>query len=246
MDPPATEPEAEPAEDADDSACAWGIPDTVVATGVGLLTCLSLGLLAGLATIGPTGSWPRPRRFATRGLEQQTARADVQALQDAVTIFVMRNHRLPTLDELVTADERGETYLRNMTEAPRDPWGTAYAIRQGDRLSQFEIVSYGPDRQEGTKDDISSRAERAFHRDMDRILAAAWLFAQQHQRVPALAELLTADHLPGQSELPRDPWGTPYEIRAKAPYTDLEVRSHGPDRLPDTPDDVRCKGWTPR
>ena len=122
-----------------------------------MVVIVILGLLAGIVAPAVLGRQAEA--------EEQTARNDIGSLMDAVTIYVMKNRRLPTLDELVTPDEKGETYLRNMTEAPKDPWGTPYEIRQGDRLSQFEIMSYGPDRQEGTEDDISSktlkdRAER--------------------------------------------------------------------------------------
>lgn len=114
-----------------------------------MVVIVILGLLAGIVAPAVLGRQAEA--------EEQTARNDINSLQDAVTIYVMKNRRLPTLDELVQPDEKGETYLRNMTEAPKDPWGTPYEIRQGDRPSQFEILSYGPDRQEGTEDDISSR-----------------------------------------------------------------------------------------
>ena len=118
--------------------------------------------------------------------EEQQARNDISSLHDAVTIYVMKNRRLPTLDELVTPNEKGETYLRNMTETPTDPWGTPYEIRrrdsersskttaplpgwerdaanerlQEDTLSQFDILSYGRDRRQGTEDDIASTGRR--------------------------------------------------------------------------------------
>ena len=111
-------------------------------------------LLALLPSLGPP---PPTRQVGWLRSPAEVVRADIDGLQDAVVVFVMRNRRVPTLDELVQPDERGETYLRNMTEAPRDPWGTPYEIRQGDRLSQLEIQSYGPDRQAGTEDDVSSK-----------------------------------------------------------------------------------------
>jgi hypothetical protein len=41
-------------------------------------------------------------------------------------------------------------------DAAIDPWGSRYALRR--RASSFHVVSVGPDRRQGTKDDIVSDA----------------------------------------------------------------------------------------
>ena len=81
------------------------------------------------------------------------AKVDVKQIADTAKVFKLNNNRLPTIEELVTPDEKGKTMIENLT---KDPWDNDYVIRELER-GQFEVISWGPDKAEGTEDDISSK-----------------------------------------------------------------------------------------
>ncbi len=83
------------------------------------------------------------------------AQTDVKAIYDAASMFKLKNGKIPSLEELTTPDEKGHSYLDDNIEA-KDPWGNDYFIREGEK-NKFEVLSLGPDKSEGTDDDISSR-----------------------------------------------------------------------------------------
>ena len=91
--------------------------------------------------------------------EERVARVNVNGISEAVTLFMMRQtgrRELPTLEMLITPDERGYRYLEGFAENPKDPWGNEYEIRPGDRPGLFEVICYGPDGLSDTDDDINS------------------------------------------------------------------------------------------
>jgi general secretion pathway protein G len=79
------------------------------------------------------------------------AEAEVQSIASAVKEFSMNNNgRLPeTLDQLVTPDENGLTYLEDRTEVPVDPWGNEYWYEPDPNGISFEVGSYGADGEPG-------------------------------------------------------------------------------------------------
>lgn len=83
------------------------------------------------------------------------AQTDVKAIYDAAQLFKMKNSKIPTVEELQTPDDKGQSYLDDSYET-KDPWGQDYVIRETDR-GKFEVLSMGPDGSEGTEDDISNR-----------------------------------------------------------------------------------------
>ncbi len=89
------------------------------------------------------------------------AKSDVASLKQVVDTYMIRNmtnRELPTWEELITPDDRGYAWLEGYSEAPKDPWGNEYELRQGDRgRRDFEILCWGPDGMSDSEDDISSR-----------------------------------------------------------------------------------------
>jgi general secretion pathway protein G len=83
------------------------------------------------------------------------AQTDVKAIYDAAQLFMLKNTKVPTLEELKTPDEKGHAYLDENYET-KDPWDHEYFIRETEN-HKFEVISMGPDGSEGTQDDISSR-----------------------------------------------------------------------------------------
>jgi general secretion pathway protein G len=87
---------------------------------------------------------------------ERTAAMNARLLADAVKMFYVDHSRLPDLDELTGGDGR-KVYVENL---PIDPWGNAYALRAGDRKGAFHIVSAGPDRVDGSEDDVTSQPQQ--------------------------------------------------------------------------------------
>ena len=92
--------------------------------------------------------------------EEDAARLQVLNYHEVVEVFVIRERRVPTFEDLIEPDEKGEAYLKQITEPPTDPWGNLYEIRSGEYPLQFEVISYGPDGQADTEDDISSKTAK--------------------------------------------------------------------------------------
>ncbi|MEY2714126.1 MAG: hypothetical protein RIT24_469 [Planctomycetota bacterium] len=90
------------------------------------------------------------------GAKVTKAQGDIKILYDQAKIYRFRNSKIPTLEDLTTPDAKGHSYIENMG---KDPWDNDYVIREIDR-NTFEVVSWGPDRQEGTEDDLSSKGEK--------------------------------------------------------------------------------------
>lgn len=94
--------------------------------------------------------------------DKKAAIADVARIYDAVQQFMLRNNnRIPTMEELITPDDTGYAYLPNQEEPPVDPWGNEYEIRTDPNFSHIPIVvCWGPDGQQDTEDDITSKNMR--------------------------------------------------------------------------------------
>ena len=86
------------------------------------------------------------------------AKADVKAIADAVGWYRSKSGKMPdSLEVLATKDEKGVSYIN---ELPRDPWDHDYILREGDTPRDFEVISVGPDGNENTEDDISSKQKK--------------------------------------------------------------------------------------
>jgi general secretion pathway protein G len=85
------------------------------------------------------------------------ANSDVNMLADQVRMYYVKQSRLPeSLEELVTKDEKGNSMIERL---PTDPWNTPYELVEGDTRREFEVISCGPDKSQGTDDDISSKGK---------------------------------------------------------------------------------------
>lgn len=82
---------------------------------------------------------------------KKEARIEIGQLSQMVESYYLTTdpHKLP--DQLEDLNDKN---LVKGGEIPTDPWGNEYVYRKNGR--DFEIISAGPDGQEGTEDDISS------------------------------------------------------------------------------------------
>lgn len=107
----------------------------------------------------------------TRRSEQAritAAKADIAAIETALDAFEVDNGRYPNSQEGLGALSVAPTglsgwkgpYLKRST--PKDPWGNAYVYRipGQNNTSSFDLLSFGPDGQEGGGDDIDNWSER--------------------------------------------------------------------------------------
>ena len=101
-----------------------------------------LGLLATLIVPSVMDSDARAR--------QSKADVDLHSIADAVRMYWLDNHRLPTWTELVTPDAQGHPRLEDV----RDPWDHAYVLGPGVSASTLEVRCLGPDGVQGTEDDL--------------------------------------------------------------------------------------------
>lgn len=121
-----------------------------------LVVMVIIGLLAGL--VGP-------RYFAQVGKSQvKTARAQINALEQALDQFRLDLGRYPTTEEGLNAlmvDPAREPgwsgpYLKKTP--PADPWGRAYNYRAPGEHSEMDLYSYGKDGRAGGSGDDSDIA----------------------------------------------------------------------------------------
>ncbi len=119
-----------------------------------LLVVVIIGILVALAA----------PRLAGRSEEAriQAAGADLEGgIALALDLYEMDNGRYPLkLDDLTekppTAAHWKGPYLKR--GLPKDPWGEAYLYRYpGQGSAGYDLLSKGPDQQEGTADDIRNK-----------------------------------------------------------------------------------------
>ena len=80
--------------------------------------------------------------------QRSTAQANITAIADALGQYaIMNGNRYPdSLEELVTPDENGNTFL-NMRKLPKDPWGNDYMYEPPNPPAETRprVYSYGKD-----------------------------------------------------------------------------------------------------
>lgn len=121
-----------------------------------MLVVVIIGILA--AVIGPrlTGR--------TQGARVSATNASIRSLASVLGTFEMHAGRFPTTEEGLDAllekpadlndDEWEGPYLR---EWPRDAWGEDFIYRSpGELNSDYDLISKGGDKREGTEDDIDN------------------------------------------------------------------------------------------
>ena len=122
-----------------------------------MVVIVILGVLASLVVPNLMGNKDRADR--------QKAVSDIVALENALDMYKLDNHRYPTtdqgLDALVVAptlapfaeNYNPEGYIRRL---PTDPWGNEYVLISPGEHGAIDISSTGPDGEIGTADDINN------------------------------------------------------------------------------------------
>ncbi|HET6203962.1 MAG TPA: type II secretion system major pseudopilin GspG [Planctomycetota bacterium] len=84
----------------------------------------------------------------------QIAKTEIMNIGQAIEQYMINNGSLPeSLEPLVTPDQNGVTYLKDMTATPNDPWGFPYVYEKDPNGRTFEVKSYGKDGEPGGEED---------------------------------------------------------------------------------------------
>lgn len=110
-----------------------------------MVVVVILGLLAGLVGPAVLGA------FSDSQVEK--ARADLSSIHSAATRYVLKNQRIPEIEDLMEKDSNGQPWILG-GEIPTDPWQNQYYIVRLEGRLNFAVTSWGPDALEGTDDDM--------------------------------------------------------------------------------------------
>jgi len=95
----------------------------------------------------------------------QKVKSDVVALENSLDMYKLDNGIYPSteqgLEALVSKPEgtpepryyREDGYIKRL---PQDPWGNEYILNNPGEFSKIDILSVGPDGEEGSEDDIGN------------------------------------------------------------------------------------------
>ncbi|KAA0514953.1 type II secretion system major pseudopilin GspG [Enterobacter kobei] len=120
-----------------------------------MVVIVIMGVLASLVVPNLMGNKDRADR--------QKAASDIIALENALDMYKLDNHRYPTteqgLEALITAPAqapRAENYNPDgyIRRLPADPWGNDYILISPGEHGAIDIMSTGSDAETGTEDDI--------------------------------------------------------------------------------------------
>jgi len=121
--------------------------------------CRLLTILLVVAGLGLLTTFLPPRVYPLVGAApEEHAHNEVMRIKEVVELYVVKTgDRNVTLEKLVQEDAKGWRYLEGTNDqAPKDPWGTPYEIRPGDKPHKWIVLSAGPDKHWNTDDDIRS------------------------------------------------------------------------------------------
>ena len=97
--------------------------------------------------------------------DKQKATSDIVALENALDMYKLDNSNYPSTDqglEALVSEPNGAPQARNYAEdgyirrLPEDPWGYDYVLNSPGSHGKIDILSVGPDGEEGTDDDIGN------------------------------------------------------------------------------------------
>ncbi|KFD24237.1 type II secretion system major pseudopilin GspG [Yokenella regensburgei] len=122
-----------------------------------MVVIVILGVLASLVVPNLMGNKARA--------DKQKAISDIVALEGAMDMYKLDNHRYPTTEQglsaLVTAPTSSpvptnynpEGYIKRL---PADPWGNEYVLVSPGEHGTYDLIACGEDGEAGTADDINN------------------------------------------------------------------------------------------
>ncbi|MBN1868598.1 type II secretion system major pseudopilin GspG [Candidatus Sumerlaeota bacterium] len=122
-----------------------------------MLVVMIIGIM--VAVVGPrlVGRSESARRVSTK--------SQMENIKTALGIFEVKTGDFPATDQGLEALVRRPTeisedmWVKCMDEVPKDAWGNEFIYRcPGEHETDYDLVSMGKDKKEGTKDDITNFA----------------------------------------------------------------------------------------
>lgn len=120
-----------------------------------MLVVLIIGILMAVVVPNMVGR--------TKKAREQVTRQSIQSIETMLQGFEMRADRFPSTEEGLAAlhtkpegleDDQWERQVKDL-ESLKDAWGQEFVYRSPGEVSQeYDIFSKGPDKQEGTADDV--------------------------------------------------------------------------------------------
>jgi general secretion pathway protein G len=121
-----------------------------------MIVVIIIGIIAGFAIVNLVGT--------TEDAKIKLARSMVKgSLATQVSIYQLHNNSYPpNIEALVTRPSDAPNWRGPyLNEIPKDPWGEIYQYRApgAHNTSSFDLYSKGPDKTDGTADDIGNWSE---------------------------------------------------------------------------------------
>lgn len=122
-----------------------------------MVVIVILGVLASLVVPNLMGNKARA--------DQQKAVSDLVALEGAMDMYKLDNHRYPTSEQGLSAlltlptvspvptNYNPEGYIKRL---PTDPWGNDYVLVSPGDHGTYDLIACGEDGEAGTADDINN------------------------------------------------------------------------------------------
>jgi len=126
-----------------------------------MVVIVILGILAALVVPNLMGNKEKA--------DKQKAVSDIVALENALDMYKLDNHRYPTTEQSLQAlltepefDPRPSNYRTDgyIKRLPADPWGNEYMMVSPGEHGGIDVFSAGPDGEPATADDITNWVEK--------------------------------------------------------------------------------------
>lgn len=126
-----------------------------------MVVIVILGILAALVVPNLMGNKEKA--------DKQKAVSDIVALENALDMYKLDNHRYPTTEQGLQSliaesknDPRPTNYNADgyIKRLPADPWGNEYLLVSPGDHGNIDVFSAGPDGEANTADDITNWVEK--------------------------------------------------------------------------------------
>jgi len=125
-----------------------------------------LEIMVVIVILGVLASMVVPNLMSNKDkADRQKVISDVIALENALDMYKLDNSIYPSTDqglEALVEEPSGSPEPRNYRDdgyikrLPQDPWGNDYILNSPGEHGKIDVLSVGPDGEEGTDDDIGN------------------------------------------------------------------------------------------
>ena len=120
-----------------------------------MLVVVIIGIMMAIVAPRFAGQSEKARRTA--------AKTQIESIKTALGLFEVKTGDFPTTEQGLEAlvkrpsDVPEDVWVKCMDEVPKDPWRNNFIYRYpGEHGADYDLISVGRDKQEGTKDDVTN------------------------------------------------------------------------------------------